>query len=512
MHPAGAARDREFRETAAASQGIGIVAACYYIIMVNTHMKQLDEIECPKCGTFIPVSEALRHQLTQHIRQELEEKVGRREEELLAKEKELKDKAERLAGEEKQVETRVAEEVASALASREAELKKREDAIAAERKAFETRLQEALSHERTKLEAEAKKRAEDALSVEMKDMQERLRENEERLATAEAAELALRKRERELEEREKNAALEAERRIAAERQRVEEETAKRLEEAHRLKDAEKDKKLQDAAKVNEELRRKLQQGSQQTQGEVLELQIEELIGSAFPGDAIEPVPKGVNGADVIHRICNRRGDKCGVIVWEVKHTKAWSDSWYQKLKDDLRLVKGDVAVLVTGVLPKGVEHFAHVNGVWVTTPSCALGLATALRGQLIEVATTKLAAVGKNEKMEVLYQYLSGSEFRQRVEAIVEAFVDMEKDLRAERRAAERQWSKREKQIGRMMANTAGMYGDLQGIIGTSLRTIPTLTAGEEDAIEEASLAIPDDDEDEFGPGNIPPSLLTATA
>jgi hypothetical protein len=254
-------------------------------------------------------------------------------------------------------------------------------------------------------------------------------------------------------------------------------------------DAEKDKKLQDAIKANEELRRKLQQGSQQTQGEVLELQIEELIRASFPGDGIEPVPKGVSGADVVHRVYNRRGDGCGVIVWESKHTKVWSDAWFQKLKDDLRLVKGDVAVLVSEALPKGVENFALVRGIWVTSPSCALGLAVALRAQLIEVATTKLAAVGKNEKMEVLYHYLSGSEFRQRVEAIVEAFVDMQKDLQAERRTAERQWSKREKQIQRVIANTAGMYGDLQGILGTSLQAISALTDGDEDAPEAARAA-----------------------
>jgi hypothetical protein len=295
-------------------------------------MKQLDEIECPKCGTPIPVSEALRHQLTQHLREELEEKVGQREKDLAVKEKALKDKEKQLGEEEKAVDTRVAKEVASAIAPREAELKKREDALAAERKAIETRVQEELSQERTKLETEAKKRAEDAVSVEVKDMRERLRESEEKLEKAEQAELALRKRERELEQKEKTVELETARRIAAERVKVQEETAKALEEEHRLKDLEKDKKLQDAIKANEELRRKLQQGSQQTQGEVLELQIEQLIRSSFPGDAIEPVPKGVNGADVVHRVYNRRGDGCGVIVWESKHTKVWSDSWYQKLE------------------------------------------------------------------------------------------------------------------------------------------------------------------------------------
>lgn len=442
--------------------------------------KQLDEIRCPNCRTPIPVSEALRHQLTQHVREELSE----REKGLVAKEQELKDREQQLGESTKEFERRVAKEVTAAVAAREAEVNKH--------------MQDELARERKKLEAEAKQRAEDAVSVEVKDMQERLREKEEQLGKAERNELALRKRERELMDKEKSLELETERRIAGERQKVEEETAKRLEEEHRLKDAEKDKKLQDAINANEELRRKLQQGSQQTQGEVLELELEELIRTSFPGDGIEPVPKGVNGADVIHRVYNRRGDSCGVIVWESKRTKAWSDAWVQKLKDDLRLVKGDIAVLVTEALPKGVEHFAQLNGTWVTTPSCALKLAAALRGNLIDVATAKLAAVGKNEKMEILYRYLSGSEFGQRVEAIVEAFLDMQKDLQAERRAAERQWSKREKQIQRVIVNTAGMYGDFQGIIGSSLQTIPALAAPEEAAEALGTGAASDKTDDEY--------------
>jgi len=291
--------------------------------------------------------------------------------------------------------------------------------------------------------------------------------------------------------------------------KVQEETAKIFGEEHRLKDAEKDKKLQDAIIANEELRRKLQQGSQQTQGEVLELHIEELLEMNFSPDTIEPVPKGVRGADVIQRVYNRRGDACGVIVWESKHTKTWSQSWIQKLKDNLRLAKGDVGVLVTDVLPKGVQNFATIDGVWVTTPLCALGLAMALRGQLIEVATTKLSAVGKNEKMEMLYRYLSGPEFKQRVEAIVESFVDMQKDLQTERRTAESRWSKREKQIQRVITNTAGMYGDFGGLIGTSLQSIPALTPGEEDSETEetptASKTIVRQTKDkDIDPGDIP--------
>jgi hypothetical protein len=448
--------------------------------------EKLDEIECPKCGAPIPLSETLRHQLTEDIRKELEEKIGQREKGLSLKEKELEDKQKKLDEEEKEVEKRIEQGVTVAVSAREKQLEKREAEVITEKESIDKRVRDQVSQEKEKLELQAKKKAEEAVSVEVKDMQAQLRESQVKLEKAELAELDMRKRERELEQKEKSIELETSRRMATERQKVQEETAKTIEEEHRLKDAEKDKKLQDAIKANEELRRKLQQGSQQTQGEVLELELEDLIKTSFPSDMIEPVPKGINGADVIQRVYDKRGESCGIIVWESKHTKAWSDGWVQKLKDDLRLVKGDVAILVSESLPKDMKNFGMFNGIWVASPQCALGLAMAIRNQLVEVCMTKLAAVGKNEKMEILYRYLSGSEFKQRVEAIVEAFVDMQKDLQTERRTSELRWSKREKQIQKVIANTAGMYGDFQGLIGSSLQTIPALSSGEE--ISGASL------------------------
>ena len=467
-----------------------------------------DEIECPQCGATIPLSETLRHQLTEEIRRELEVKVGQREKDILLKDKELKDKERKLTEQEKESERRIQKEVSAVVSIRELELKKREAEIATERESIDKRVQDEIKQEKSKLEIQAKKKAEEAVSTEVKDIRAQLQEKQTKLDKAEQDELDMRKRERELVEKVKNVELETARRIARERQKVQEETAKIIEEEHHLKDAEKDKKLQDAIRANDELRRKLQQGSQQTQGEVLELELEELIRTNFPADTIEPVPKGINGADVIQRVNNNRGDSCGVIVWESKHTKDWKDSWIQKLKDDLRLVKGDIVILVSEVLPKDIKNFGMFKGILVASPQCALGLATVIRKQLIELSMTKLATVGKNEKMEVLYSYLTGSEFKQRMEAIVEAFVYMQEDLRSERRTTELRWSKREKQIQRVITNTAGMYGDFQGLIGSSLQTIPALTAGE-DAEENKLIDAPEDDEEEpkeemIDPADIP--------
>ncbi len=408
------------------------------IMGMATRETVLDSIECPSCGEVIPISETIYHQVAERAERDLKAKSLQQE---------------------------------RALAAREKQLQAREGA-------FDRLVQEHVEAATADLKTQAEQQARRSVSLELEDLRRQAADKDEKLQAAEKAELELRKQKRALEERERALELETARRIDEERRKIEEQAVRQIEERYRLKDAEKDKKLQDALAVNEELRRKLQQGSQQTQGEVLELELEELIRTTFPFDQIEPVPKGVNGADVIQRVHNKNGHCCGAIVWESKRTKGWSEGWIQKLKDDLRLVKGDLAIIVSEALPKEVKHFAHMKGVWVSSRDCALTVAAALRFQLIEVANIKAAAVGKNEKMEIIYKYLSGPEFRQRVEAIVEAFIDMQEDLQEERRVAERRWSKREKQIQRVISNTSGMYGDLQGLVGSSLGSIPALTDG----------------------------------
>jgi hypothetical protein len=402
----------------------------------------LDKLRCPNCGELIPVSETISHQIAERTHEQLRKATQEQQRVFTAKENELAD--------------------------REAAL----DRVVDER----------VATRQSQLASEAEAKALAAVSVELEDLRRQAFEKDRKLAESQQVELELRRHARALEERERTVELEIARRIDHESQKIREEAARVITEEHHLRDAEKDKKLQDAIKANEELSRKLQQGSQQTQGEVLELQLEALIKSAFPWDAVEPVPKGVAGADILQRVVNNAGHACGTIIWETKRTKTWSDAWIQKLKDDQRFVKAEVAILLTEALPKDCTHFAQIGGVWVTNPQCAIGLAIALRSQLVELEMTRLAAVGKNEKMEVLYRYLSGLEFRQRVEAIVEAFVEMQEDLQEERRISERRWSKREKQIQRVISNTSGMYGDLQGLIGTALRTIPALSSGEPDA------------------------------
>jgi hypothetical protein len=169
------------------------------------------------------------------------------------------------------------------------------------------------------------------------------------------------------------------------------------------------------------------------------------------------------------------GQQCGSIIWESKRTKTWSDTWLPKLRDDQRAAKAEVAVIVTQVLPKEVDTFDLIDGVWVTNPNSTLPVALVLRHALLDVATARNVSEGQQTKKEILYQYLTGPRFRQRVQAIVEAFSSMSEDLDKEKKVITKQWAKREEQIDRVMQSTVGMYGDLQGIAGKSLQEIEGL-------------------------------------
>ena len=238
---------------------------------------------------------------------------------------------------------------------------------------------------------------------------------------------------------------------------------------------EKDQTITAMQKQIEELRRRAEQGSQQLQGEVQELELEAILTTKFPRDTILPVPKGEFGGDVLQRVVGPSGQVCGTILWESKRTKNWSDGWLPKLREDQRAAKAEIAIIISQVLPKDVETFGCVDTVWVAHPKVALPVAATLRQTLIEVACVRQANEGQQSKMEIIYQYLTGPRFRQRVEAIVEAFSSMKKDLDVERKAITRQWAKREEQIERVMQATVGMYGDFQGIAGRTLQEIEGL-------------------------------------
>src|SRR3989338_5263148 len=410
-------------------------------------MKMAEQtIICPFCKKEIPLTQAITQKIEADLRRKMEEDFAKRDNELSGRENTLVAKEQAVVKSAQELNKKIDEEVARKLML-----------------------------ERNNIVKEARKKAETETSLEIKALKEDLESKDKKLQETQQNELALRKQKADLEARERNVDLEVARKIDSERVSIYSEASRKADEEYQLKDKDKERKIADLIKQLDEAKRKAEQGSQQAQGEVLEIELEQMLKSAFPYDIIEPVPKGIKGADVLQKVNNPMGQYCGTIIWESKRTKGWSDGWIDKLKDDQREVKADIAVLMSIVLPKEINGFSQFKGIWVTSYPLAMALAAALRANLIEVASAKQAAVGKVEKMEAIYNYLSGTEFKQKVEAIVEAFVAMNTDLAKEKVAMEKLWSKREQQIKKVVISTARMYGDMQGIIGASLPEIKSL-------------------------------------
>jgi hypothetical protein len=368
-------------------------------------------ISCPSCGKKIPLTRALRAEIEASLKQQFDDTLQDRERELRTK--------------------------------------------------YESRLEEDLR----RAQAEAAKKAEKRVAQELAGLKSQVKDQAKDLEEARRLELSMRKRERELERKQQELELTVAREIDKERSRLVTETQERLADEHRLKDAEKERQLTDMRRQIEDLKRKAEQGSQQLQGEAGEGELESLLRANFPSDEISAIGQGVRGADVHQVVIDPRGRKSGAILWECKNTRHWSDGWIAKLKQDQRSRHADVAVLVTATLPKGCTRFALIDGVLVTDFACAAGLAAVLRANLCQLAQVRSTAISKEESLELLYRYLSGVEFRHRVEAVVEAFTAMRHDLDQERRAAERQWARRSRQIDAVTFNISGMYGDLQGLV-----------------------------------------------
>ncbi|MBL7058255.1 DUF2130 domain-containing protein [Patescibacteria group bacterium] len=412
--------------------------------MINSQQK----IKCPKCSELISIDDVLTHQIEEKIKKDFEVSQKIQVDELVKKATFLRKQAMEIEEAKKDIDIVVAKKVT-----------------------------DKISEERLVLFKEARMEAEKEQNAKTTLLEEQLRNKDEKLAQATNNEVTLRKEKIKLEEDKQAFELEKLRQMEVERKSIVEDATKKATEEQQYTIAQLKKQLTDATKAKDDLARKLEQGSQQTQGEVLELELEEILKEAFPQDEILPVPKGVKGADVVHKIIDRSGRLCGQIVWESKKTKAWSDGWIQKLKDDQRAIKADIAVIVSVVLPEGVQGFVFRQGVWICDIKLIAALATALRLTVKSVSQEKAMSVGKNEKMETLYAYLTGVEFKQRIEAIVEAFSNMDEGLRKERMAYEKIWAEREKQIRKVMSNTIGMYGDLGGLV--TLPQIKTLELGD---------------------------------
>lgn len=437
-------------------------------------------ITCPQCGYPFPLSDALVAQLQARFDADHRARL-----EAAVKEAEARAQAQ-LATQLATLQKLLEEQGAKA---REAEARE----LALRKKALELEQAQALAVERARLEieerlrreaeekiqrliAQAEQQARAAAALEKQQLEARLAEERAKLEQAQKAELELRRKAEALEERARELDLELARRLDAEKAQWEAKLRQDLAAEQELKLKEKEKQIEDMKRVIDDLKHKSEQGSQELQGEVLELDIQAALTRQFPLDEIQPVPKGVTGADIIQTVRNGQGQICGRIVWETKNTKNWSAAWLAKLKDDTRSVGGNLAVLVTTTLPEDIYEFGLVEGVWVASRRAWPALAVALREQLVQVAFAHAANEGKQEKMDMLYRYLAGDAFRHKVTGIVEAFTALQDQLARERRAMEKIWKEREKQIERVITNTVGMYGEMSGILGGSLPEIPALT------------------------------------
>ncbi len=410
-------------------------------------------IICPKCKAEIKLNESLAAPLIEATRKQYEQQLAEKDSDIAAREKSMREKEKLLNDQQSKLDEQIADQV-------EEQLKKDRARIAAEES------KKAKQAAATDLEEKSK---------ELTELQEVLDTNNAKLAEAQKAQAELIRKQRELDDAKRELELTVETRVQEGLTATRDQAKKEAEEAMRLKVAEKEQTITAMQTQIEALKRKAEQGSQQLQGEVLELELENLLRAKFPYDAIEPVAKGEFGGDVLQRVVGSGGQAGGTILWESKRTKNWSDGWLSKLREDQRTAKAEIAVIVSVALPKDVETFEMVDGIWVTHPRATLPVAAILRQTLLEVALARQASEGQQTKTEMVYQYLTGPRFRQRVEAIVEAFSTMQEDLDKERKAIMRQWAKRDAQIDRVMNATVGMYGDLQGIAGKSLQEIEGL-------------------------------------
>lgn len=407
------------------------------------------QISCTKCGTEIKLTESLAAPLIAAARKQFEAQLEAKEADFGRRETRLQQTQAELA----KAREAIDEQVAARL--------KAERAGIAENEARKARL--ALADDLVERDRQ------------LADLQELLTANNAKLGEAQKTQAEMLRKERALDDAQREVELTVEKKVQAALTAVRDKAKVEAEDALKSKVAEKEAQIAGMQRQIEELRRKAEQGSQQLQGEALEIELESLLRSRFKSDLIEPVANGQFGGDVVHRVLAANGQRCGTILWESKRTKAWHGPWLGKLRDDQRAAKAEIALIVSTVLPKGVEGFDFVDGVWVAEPRFAIPLAVALRQSLIDVAASRQAQEGQQTKTEVMYAYLTGPRFRHRIEAIVEKFTEMQADLNRERAVMTRLWAKREQQLRGVLDSTAGLYGDLQAIAGRAMPEIESL-------------------------------------
>lgn len=417
-----------------------------YLIMKNS-----TTVQCPNCGTSIDVNDILKHQIEDSIKKEYEAKIRSQEQDFNKK--------------------------------NEALLKERkafEDSKANQEEAFNERLMQATKEAEKSLQTKIQHQLESEQKEKFEILNKELLEKSEKLKDFNRLQAQLSKLEREKSEMKEELQAEAEKtfneKIAAERERIQ----KFEKEKSELREKELLKQIEDQKKLTEEMKRKQEQGSMQLQGEVQELAIEEFLALQFPLDTIGEIKKGANGADCVQTVNTLEFQNCGTIYYESKRTKNFQQNWIEKFKNDIRDKKSDIGVLVTEVLPTGMERMGFRDGIWICTYQEFKGLVMVLRQSLIKIAEAVQKQENKGDKMAMLYDFLTGNEFRLQIEGIVEGFTQMQADLISEKRRTQSMWKQREKQIEKVISNTINMYGSIRGIAGSAIQPVKELEIEED--------------------------------
>ncbi len=417
-------------------------------------------ITCPNCGTEIDISQSLYVKLEQQAKAKLQKEVA----EHRAKYKEAME----------------------AIKAKEEAIKAQEERFAKElEKATEERVEAQLKTERKTLEEALKKKIEQEQSERIEMLNKELAQKSEQVKELNRAQAQIEQLKRSIDEVEEKARLDAEKRLS-EQLRIERDKIKKsLTEQSEMKLKEKENQLEQLKHQLEEAKRKAEQGSQQMQGEVQELAIEEWLTAHFPFDTIEEIKKGARGADCLQIVNTREMQNCGTIYYESKRTKDFQKSWIEKFKADIREKGADIGVLVTEALPKDLERMGMVDGVWICTYEEFKALSSVLREQVVRLAHAINSQENRSDKMGLLYSYLTSNEFRMQIEAIVEGFTQMQNDLDAEKRAMARIWKQREKQISKVLESTTALYGSIRGIAGNAIGHVKALELPYEEDMEE---------------------------
>ncbi|ETZ20129.1 DUF2130 domain-containing protein [Pedobacter sp. V48] len=422
------------------------------------------EIKCPNCAHTFPIEEVMAEEYKKDLREKMVTFTKQKEDEFAKKQNEFQalQKQQELAFEQQQ---------------------KKQAA------AYEQKLSEEKKQLQTVLEESLRKSIATDFENKLQMLDNANKENEEKLKSARAKELDFLKKEQAMKQKEEEMELQLQRKLQEQRADMTEQIRKQeaeknsiKETEHQLRVKELEKQLDDQKKLAEEMKRKVEQGSMQLQGEVQELILEELLRNAFPFDLVSEVGKGVRGADCVHHVRNQFGQECGKIIYESKRTKDFSMEWIEKLKKDMRSMGVDVAVIVTQTYPKGMDCFGEKDGVWICSFDEVKAVSYILRDGIVKLFSASKSQENRGDKMHMLYDYLTSNEFSEQWKAIREGFMSMKLSIQRERDAMEKLWKAREKQLEKVLLNAAHIRGSIEGIAGTDSIQL-SLTDDEDDPL-----------------------------